>query len=87
MQGIIVSFRRGRHTYKPRQFIIEPDIKDKSKTEKLIGKEVVWRSPQGKEIKGKVAALHGKKGLVRVLFERGLPGQAITSKVEIHALI
>ncbi len=80
MEGIIISFRRGRHTYKPRQFIIEPGKKEQS-TE-IIGKLVIWRSAK-KEIKGKIIALHGRKGLVRARFERGLPGQAINTKVEI----
>ena len=42
----------------------------------MVGKEVVWKSPSGKEIKGKVSDAHGNKGLVRAIFEKGLPGQA-----------
>ena len=84
MQGTIVSFRRGRHTYKPRQFIVSVSgITSKQEATKLLKKKVAWRSPQGKEIKGSITALHGNKGLVRAIFEKGLPGQAITSKVEI----
>lgn len=84
MEGIIVSFRRGRHTYKPRQFIIQVGgIDSKEEASQLLEKRVVWKSPTGKEITGKITALHGNKGLVRALFERGLPGQAISDKVEI----
>ena len=49
----------------------------------FVGKEVVWKSPAGKEIKGKVSGVHGNKGVVRVIFEKGLPGQAIATEVEI----
>jgi len=50
---------------------------------KFEGKEVEWKSPAGKIIKGKIAAAHGGHGVVRAIFERGLPGQAVSEKVEI----
>jgi large subunit ribosomal protein L35Ae len=83
-KGKVIQFRRGRHTVTERHFLIEIDgVKNKKDTEKFIGKEVEWKSPAGKIIKGKIAAAHGKKGVVRAIFEKGLPGQAITTKVEI----
>ena len=36
-----------------------------------------------KIIKGKVSDAHGNKGLVRAIFEKGLPGQAITTEIEL----
>ncbi len=82
--GKVVQFRRGRHTIKERHFLIEVDkVKTRKDAEKIVGKEVVWKSPAGKEIKGKVAGAHGNKGVVRAIFEKGLPGQAVATKVEI----
>jgi len=82
----VVQFRRGRKTYKPKHFLIEiPNCDSKEKAEKFKGKEVEWSS-LGKEpkiIKGKIAAAHGNKGVVRAIFEKGLPGQAIGTNVEI----
>jgi large subunit ribosomal protein L35Ae len=43
----------------------------------------VWKSPKGKEINGKVASAHGNKGAVRVIFEKGLPGQSLGNNVEV----
>ena len=84
MQGIVVNFRRGRRTYKPRHFIIMVEgIDDKKKALALIGKAVSWTSSSGKIINGKIASAHGCNGCLRAIFERGLPGQAITQKVEI----
>ena len=84
MQGIITNFRRGRHRYKPRQFIVKvPNVEKKAEAQKFLGKAVVWKSPAGKEIKGKLTALHGNKGCLRALFEKGLPGQAVSQHVEI----
>lgn len=84
MKAQIISFRRGRHTYKPRQFILQASgITTKENASKLINKTVVWKSPVGKEIQGTVMATHGNKGLIRALFEKGLPGQAINTEVEV----
>ena len=85
MKGTITNFRRGRHTQTTNQMIILVDsVDNKEKAEKLVGKKVVWKSPAGKEITGEVRAAHGNKGAVRVLFEKGMPGQAVTTKVDIN---
>ena len=84
VNGKVIQFRRGRKTISERHFLIEIEsVSDKEKASKFVGKSVVWKSPAGKEIKGKIAATHGNKGVVRAIFERGLPGQAITTKVEV----
>lgn len=84
MKGKVVQFRRGRHRIHEKHFLVETEgVDSKEKAEKFVGKSVVWKSPAGKEINGKVASPHGNKGVLRVIFEKGLPGQAITSEVEI----
>ncbi|HDI02973.1 MAG TPA: 50S ribosomal protein L35ae [Candidatus Pacearchaeota archaeon] len=86
MKAKIVSFRRGKHTYKPRHFILEiENVTTKEEAKKFINKQVEWKNPlgKGKVIKGKITALHGNKGLVRAIFEKGLPGQAINTEAEI----
>ncbi len=83
MEGKILNFRRGRHTIKERHYLIEILGYNKEKAKSLIGKSVAWKSPAGKIIKGKISNIHGNKGVVRAIFEKGLPGQAITTKVEI----
>jgi len=84
MEGTIKSFRRGRHTQKTNQMIVYiEDVNSKEEASKLVGKEVVWKSPAGREIRGKIRAAHGNSGAVRVLFEKGMPGQAIGDKVNI----
>jgi len=84
MKGKVIQFRRGRKTIKERHFLIEIEgSSDRKSAEKFVGKEVVWKSPAGKEIKGKVSGAHGNNGVVRAIFEKGLPGQAVTTEVEI----
>ncbi len=84
MEGIIKNFRRGRHTQKTTHMIVYLSNMDtREKASKLVGKEVVWKSQKGKEIKGKVANAHGNKGALRVIFDKGMPGQSMGNKVEI----
>ena len=85
-KGTVIQFRRGRKTYKPRHFLIEiPETDTKEKATKLVGKTVEWKST-GKEpkiITGKISSAHGGNGVVRAIFEKGLPGQAIGTNVQI----
>lgn len=83
MKGIVIQFRRGRKTVKERHFLIDVGFKDREEAKKSVGKAVSWTSPSGKVISGKISSAHGNKGLVRAIFERGLPGQAITTEVEV----
>ena len=84
MQGIITNFRGSKRRKRGNQMIVIVDgIANKEKAKPLVGKTVIWQSPAKKEIKGTVRAAHGNKGALRVLFEKGMPGQAIGNKVEI----
>ena len=84
MKGTVIQFQRGRQSWTPRHFLIEIDgVKSRKDAEKMAGKNVEWKSPAGKMIIGKISVAHGNKGLVRVIFEKGLPGQALTTEVEI----
>jgi large subunit ribosomal protein L35Ae len=82
-EGVIVSCRRGLKTQKPKEYILRfPGIESVSGAARLIGRKVAW--PVGKhEARGKIVALHGKNGLVRARFRKGVPGQALGSLIEI----
>jgi len=82
-QGVIVSCRREPKTQKPKEYILRfPGIESVGGAARLIGRKVAW--PVGKhEVRGKSVALHGKNGLVRARFKKGVPGQALGSLVEI----
>ena len=56
---------------------------NKEEAKKMAGKVVEWKTPSGRIIRGKISDAHGNKGLVRAIFEKGLPGQAVTGDVEI----
>ena len=84
MKGVISNFRRSRHVQKTTHMIIHVEgVSGREKAQKLAGKEVVWESPAKRQIKGRVASAHGSKGAVRAIFEKGMPGQSLGTKVEI----
>jgi large subunit ribosomal protein L35Ae len=85
VKGIVVQFRRGRRVIHERHFLLDIGLISRDEAKKMAGKNVVWTSPAGNKIKGKVSDAHGNNGLVRAIFERGLPGQAVTSEIEILA--
>ncbi|MFH0922859.1 MAG: 50S ribosomal protein L35ae [Candidatus Micrarchaeota archaeon] len=86
MQVTITDYRGGRHTQKPNQAIAKASgVSTKEKAQALVGKAVVWKTSSGKAINGKVACAHGNSGAVRLVFEKGLPGQAIGTKAELAA--
>ncbi len=84
MEAVIENYRRGRHTEYTNQFIaVIEECDSREKAEKLVGKQVAWKTPSGKEIKGKVAGTHGNSGKIRVSMEKGLPGQAIGTALQV----
>lgn len=83
MKGKVIQFRRSKKRINERHFILDFGMKDKEEAGKLKGKIVEWKSTAGKVIRGKVAGSHGTKGLVRAIFDKGLPGQAVTMEVEL----
>ncbi len=88
MEGTIIHFRGSYKTKRlhPRQMVICIDgVESKDNAVKLVGKEVVWYAPgkAKKQIKGKITASHGSKGVVKVTFERGMPGQSLGTKVKV----
>lgn len=59
---------------------------DKEAAKAIIGKTVSWTAKGKKKttIKGKISALHGNKGAVRAIFEKGMPGQSLGAQVDVQ---
>ncbi|MDH5391174.1 MAG: 50S ribosomal protein L35ae [Candidatus Bathyarchaeota archaeon] len=81
--GFVVSYRTGPKTQRSKECVLKfPHAKSSSEAARLIGGKVAW--PVGeRKIRGKIVALHGKRGLVRVRFRRGVSGEALGTRVEI----
>ncbi len=85
MNGIIVQFRRSRHRIKEKHYLLDLGFTSREEAKKVVGQSVTWKTSSGKVISGKISDAHGNKGLVRAIFESGLPGQALTTDVEVSA--
>jgi len=84
MEVTILNFRGSHRTQKNNQMILKVEnINTREEANKLVGKSVTWKTLTGKEIKGKITSAHGNKGAIRALFEKGMPGQSLTKKVEV----
>ena len=83
MKAKVIQFRRGLKRIHERHFILNVGAKSREEADNFVGKGVVWTSPAGKKIEGKVSSAHGNKGLVRAIFEKGLPGQAKNTEAEV----
>ena len=85
MEGIIVNFRGSRRVKKGNHMIITVNsIDSREKAATLVGKNVVWKTSAGKQLKGVIASAHGNSGAFRATFETGMPGQSIGTKVFIE---
>ena len=83
LRGIVVSYRRGPKTQRPKECLPQfPTVKSYDEACQLVGKKVAWPVGEHKCI-GKILSPHGKKGLVRARFRKGLPGDALGTLVEI----
>ena len=83
LRGVVVSYRRGPKTQRSKECLIKFfGVKSVGDAGQLIGRKVAWPVGERKCI-GKILSTHGKKGLVRARFRKGLPGNALGSLVEI----
>ena len=81
--GKIVNYRIGIRRQNPRECLIQfAHINSASLACQLIQRKVVWKQGTCKLI-GKIAGSHGKNGVVKVKFQKGVPGQALGTSVEL----
>ena len=82
--GILVNYRLGHSSQHNREFLIKiPNVNDNLKASKFIGHRAIWQTKKGKKIVGNILCIHGKNGILRARFRKGLPGQVRGKDVEI----
>ena len=81
--GRIMNYRIGIRTQMSRECLVQfTDIVTAAKAGRLIGQKVVWKG-ENKKFTGKIMGFHGKNGVARVRFKKGVPGQALGTTVEL----
>ncbi len=85
MKGKVSNYRQGVHTQYANQYVVSVDgVSDRQSAEGIVGKRAVYKTSTGKEIVGKISKAHGNSGAVLVRFDKGLPGQAVGTELEIN---
>ena len=78
-----MNYRIGIRTQMSRECLVQfTDVVSVAQAGQLIGKKVVWKSGN-KEFTGKIMGVHGRNGVVRVRFKKGVPGQALGTTVSL----
>ena len=84
-QGIVVSFRRGKHTQRNKQVLIKIEgVGSSQEATKFIGRKVVWNSKNRTQTIGSIVDIHGRKGLVRANLRKGLSGSVLGFQIQIR---
>ena len=83
IRGVIVNYRSGPKTQRPKECLLKfPNLRSAAEASQLIGRRVAW--PIGdRKCLGKIVASHGRKGMVRARFRKGVPATALGSFVEV----
>ncbi len=83
--AVFVGYRGGLHTQRNKQILLTIEHVDTRDTAaQYIGRNVLWRSPTGAMLRGKISGVHGRRGVMRARFKKGLPGYAVGTEIEVH---
>jgi large subunit ribosomal protein L35Ae len=81
--GRITNYRTGIRAQYPKECLVQiENVTSASLAGKLVGQKVTWKNGASK-FTGKIMGAHGRNGMVRVRFTKGVPGQAIGNIVEL----
>ncbi|WP_457750482.1 50S ribosomal protein L35ae [Thermococcus sp.] len=83
-KAIVLAYAGTKEHQDNHHMILKPlDMNDRAAASRLIGRKVVWRTPTGRKMYGRILKPHGNRGEVKAYFRPGLPGQALGDYVEI----
>jgi large subunit ribosomal protein L35Ae len=83
--GRIMNYRIGPKTQMSNECLIDfSNLDSATKAGNFVGRRVVWKSGKS-ELFGRIIGFHGKNGVVKVKFTKGVPGQAIGTIVKLVA--
>ncbi len=86
MKALISNFRGSRRNQRAsNQVIVHVEgVKSKDAAQKLVNKKITWTNAKGTNISGKISSVHGRNGVVRAIFDKGIPGQALGKEAKIE---
>ncbi len=81
-EGLILNYRFGRKTQYPKMCLIKVHDSGLSDSKPMIGWKVGWPADDPR-VFGKIVGFHSRKGALKAKFKKGVPGQALNSRVKI----
>ena len=81
VSGTVTAFRQSKFKEDSYQTIVA--LAKPEHAAELLGARVVWARKDGLKILGRVVALHGRKGALRVRWDRGFPPQGLGTPVKL----
>jgi len=80
-----MNYHIGIRTQSSRECLIQfANVDSAAQAGHLLGQKVVWKG-ENKKFIGQIVGFHGKNGVVKVRFKKGVPGQALGTTVELGA--
>ena len=84
-KAVFTGYRGGLHTQRNKQVLLTIEhIDTRDKAAQYIGRNVIWRRPRGNALIGKITGVHGRNGVLKARFKKGLPGQAVGVELDIR---
>ena len=78
-----MNYHIGIRTQSSRECLIQfANVDSAAQAGRLLGQKVIWKG-ENKKLIGKIVGFHGKNGVVKVRFKKGVPGQALGTTVEL----
>jgi len=85
ISGILLNYQLGPGVQRSRYGLVRLEgIEDAGQAAKYIGCTVILHYNERTAVKGRVIGLHGRGGVLRVRFRRGLNPDALTKAVTVH---
>ncbi len=83
ISGVLVNYVIGPRSQTSKQCLIKfAHVTSPGEASRLVGRKIVWKGSTEASI-GVVIAIHGRNGLVKARFRKGVPGQALGTAVEL----
>jgi len=80
--GVITNYRRGPKSQRNQECILKVLGAEPEGASRFVGWKVGWPLEESR-LTGVISRTHGKTGSLRAKFKKGLPGQALGTKVKI----
>lgn len=83
ISGVIVGYVIGPRNQRSKHCLVRfQHVTSTGEASRLVGRKIAWKR-SGKVLIGIVTAIHGRNGLVKARFRKGVPGQAVGTSVDL----